>query len=83
MASLVRQAAVFQAHEHYVMSVRFMPEKPILVTAGMDNAIKLWGVPNWSLLMVLHGHDNSVNAVDFPADDNYLLSVSSDRSLRQ
>lgn len=73
----------FEAHGNYVLKVQFLPEKPMLATAGMDGVMKLWSYPNWEPLASLAGHENSVN--DFlPLDgDRYLISASTDKTIRK
>ena len=39
----------FVAHDNYVLVLRFTDDNRTLVSAGMDNVIKLWSTVDWKL----------------------------------
>ena len=43
--------------------------------------IRIWNAPDWKPVAVLDGHKTTVTQLGFSPDDEYLLSVSRDRSL--
>ncbi|HEY46483.1 MAG TPA: hypothetical protein G4O14_06845, partial [Anaerolineae bacterium] len=43
----MKEATVILAHENHVMDVLFTSDSKTLLSAGMDNTIKLWSVPSW------------------------------------
>jgi WD40 repeat protein len=45
----MKEIAAFKIHEPYGLTLRFTADGETLITAGMDNLIKLWSVENWSL----------------------------------
>ena len=73
---------VIQAHSSHVTDVAFARDSATLFSAGMDNAVKLWSVPSWSLLRVLHGHEKSVNTLALSPDGHQLATGSTGTTLR-
>jgi WD40 repeat protein len=74
--------AHWKAHVKHVIDLRFTADSQTLVSAGMDNAIRLWSVPDWTAVRALEGHTHSVNAVAFSPDERTLVSGSSDTTVR-
>ncbi|NSW52560.1 MAG: WD40 repeat domain-containing protein [Anaerolineae bacterium] len=83
MSSTFKLRNQFEAHSNYVNQAQFMPIVPILVTAGMDNTLKLWSVPRWEALATFNGHENSVNCFFAMSHDRCLVSGSSDKTIRK
>ena len=75
-------SAIFDAHEHYVLSLVFSADSQILVSSGMDGSIKLWSVDAWQHLGTFEGHARSVNALAISPDGRLLASGSSDATVR-
>jgi len=75
-------SAIFDAHEHYVLSLVFSADSQILVSSGMDGSIKLWSVDVWQHLRTFEGHARSVNALAISPDGRLLASGSSDATVR-
>lgn len=71
------------AHKSHVNAVAFSPDGKFLVTAGMDNLVKLWTVEEWSLFSTFFGHRKSVNSLSFTPDGAHLLTSSTDRTVRE
>jgi WD40 repeat protein len=38
------------------MDLLFTPDDHLLLSAGMDNVINMWKIPEWSLKTTLTGH---------------------------
>jgi WD40 repeat protein len=43
----MKESTVFEAHSSYVLGLLFTRNSRTLVSAGMDNIVKLWSVPDW------------------------------------
>lgn len=78
----MKETAVFNIHDPYGLALLFAPDGEILITAGMDNMIKLWSAGDWSLKATLTGHSKSANTLDLSPDASYLASGSSDQTVR-
>ncbi|MEA3441380.1 MAG: hypothetical protein U9R58_13975 [Chloroflexota bacterium] len=78
----MKEAVITQAHTSQVSDVLFTQDTKTLLSAGVDNLIKLWSVPDWDEAAVFDGHEKSVNALALSPDQTVLLSVSMDRSVR-
>ncbi|MCB2214276.1 WD40 repeat domain-containing protein [bacterium] len=73
---------VFKAHTSHITSLTFTPDSLKLISAGMDNLVHLWSVPDWKKVQTLEGHEKSVNSVSLLPKGNQLLTASSDRTAR-
>ncbi len=71
------------AHKSHVNAVAFSPDGKFLVSAGMDNLVKLWTVEEWSLFSTFFGHRKSVNSLSFTPDGEHVLTSSTDRTVRE
>ena len=72
----------FEAHSSYVLGVLFTPDNGNLVSASMDNTVKVWQVPGWELLREFKGHSNSVNGIAISPDGKTLATGSSDQTVK-
>ncbi len=59
---------MFEAHDSYVLGLKFTQDGKTLVSGGMDNVVKLWSVPYWEPITSFKGHNNSVNGFSFSSD---------------
>ena len=75
-------SAIFEAHQHYVLSLVFSPDSQMLASSGVDGGIKIWSAGSWQHLGTIGGHDNSVNAIAISPDGRLLASGSSDATVR-
>lgn len=64
----MKEPTIIRAHDSHVSDVLFAPDCRTLVSAGMDNTVKLWTVPSWELTRTFEGHENSADALSFSAD---------------
>ncbi|NNC87194.1 MAG: PQQ-binding-like beta-propeller repeat protein [Akkermansiaceae bacterium] len=62
--------------------VRFDRAGERLVTAGSEDHIYVWGLPDGRLIRRIEGHDDDINGVAFSAHEDTLLTVSDDKSVR-
>ena len=88
-------SALSQSRVGGITKVEFMPSQPVLVTSGLDNALKSWIIdetPFSPVPRILHsraGHASSITCLEFlpvAADDEdatgkWLLSAGKDHSL--
>ncbi len=74
---------IIKAHDSHISAVKFSPDGQTLLSAGMDNLVKMWSVPGWELGGMLSGHEKSVNVLNLTADGNWLFTASSDRTVRK
>ena len=78
----MREQAVFEAHANYVLGLFFAADGQTLVSAGMDNLVKLWSVSDWKLRQTFAAHDNSVNSMALSPDQRTLATGSSDKTVK-
>ena len=78
----LKSPTTFIAHESHISDVKFSLDGQTLLTAGMDNYVKMWSVPDWALTRVLSGHKKSVNNLNLTADGTRVITASSDKTIR-
>jgi len=78
----MKELTVFEAHSSYVLALLFTQDTKTLISAGMDNVIHLWSVPDWTLISSFEGHANSANSLSLSPNENILASGSSDQTVR-
>jgi WD40 repeat protein len=76
----MQDPTIYEAHASYVLGLLFTADSSTLVSAGMDNVVKLWTVPDWKLIRAFEAHDHSVNAIALSPDERVLATASSDRT---
>jgi WD40 repeat protein len=54
----------------------------LLISASKDKTIKVWNLPNRTLINTLKGHEASVNSVAITQDRKFIVSGSSDQTLK-
>ena len=72
----------FQAHENAIQSLKFSPNKNILISASRDNTIKIWDINNPEIPQqsgdTLFGHNNYVNFIDYFSNGLMMASTGRD-----
>ena len=66
----------------HMNDVLFTADSSTLISAGMDNLIKLWDVPTWEQVGEITGHENSVNMLSLSPAEDLLVTGSSDKTVR-
>jgi U3 small nucleolar RNA-associated protein 21 len=83
-------AVMKDVHQGPVVAARFLPEQPVMITSGTDNAIKMWIFDHADqkprLLRERSGHSRPPRRIRYYGDGtkagNVIVSAGSDRSLR-
>jgi WD40 repeat protein len=70
------------AHDSHINHVLFTHDSQTLLSAGMDNLVKLWSVPDWQPAGQIAGHDKSVNVLSLSPEGDKLVTASSDKTIR-
>lgn len=71
-----------EGHKGLVRTVCFSLDGTILYSAGKDQVIRAWSVPDLELIEELVGHEKQVNAVAVSPDGAWLASVADDGAVR-
>jgi len=84
-----RKAIKSFTHNTIVKSIAFSPTGKNVISAGgnylkgqKDFSIKLWDIESGTQVQTFEAHTKDVNSVIFSPDGNYILSASSDKSLK-
>jgi WD40 repeat protein len=70
------------AHQSWVMTVAWNPKRPILVSGGLDDTIRVWNWQTGQVLYTLAGHDRGVNSVAIGTGGQVLVSCGDDAAVR-
>ncbi|MBM4005366.1 MAG: hypothetical protein FJ295_19085 [Planctomycetes bacterium] len=81
-----KQIGEYQGHSRPVLTVRFLDPQTV-VSAGVDNTLRIWSVPDAKHLRTLDNHLGAVNDLAFspranPESEPILGSASEDRTVR-
>ncbi len=79
---ILSELTVFEAHESYVLGLKFTADSQTLVSCGMDNVVKLWSVGSWEHIRTLKGHAHSVHTMALAPDEKFLVTGSSDKTVK-
>ena len=74
----MREVTIFEAHTSYVLGMQFTHDSRSLISAGMDNLVRLWSIPDWKMMRTFEGHAHSVNSISLSPDEKTLASGSTE-----
>lgn len=80
------QSVIKEAHDSSIISLHFFANEPVLMSASIDNSIKMWifnttdGDPH--LLRFRCGHSAPPLCIKFYANGRHILSAGQDRAFR-
>ncbi|KJR40131.1 repeat-containing protein [Candidatus Magnetoovum chiemensis] len=75
------QLPYLKGHSAPVSSVAFTPDGRLLVSASLDNTVRLWNVENKKSLHTYEGHIGPVRSVAVSSDGSFIASSSSDNTI--
>jgi WD40 repeat protein len=75
------------AHPAGVVALKWHPNRPYVVTACADGAVRVWDIRNGTLLSEMPGHQDVITAIDVTTVDGadgdlMVVSASDDRTVR-
>lgn len=72
-----------QAHNNSVFTIKYSPDKKILLSGGRDAHLKIWDVrKNYELQESIVAHMYAINHLDFREDFKYFVTCSMDKSIK-
>ncbi|WCJ34926.1 transducin family protein / WD-40 repeat family protein [Euphorbia peplus] len=80
------QSVIREAHDNSILNLHFFANEPVLMSASVDNSIKIWifdttdGDPR--LLRFRSGHSAPPRCIRFYANGRHILSAGQDRAFR-
>lgn len=71
-----------EGHTDGVLTLAFSPCGKFLATAGEDNTIRLWDIPDGIEIQSIEAHEGDVRAVAFSPDGDIFASASWDKTVK-
>lgn len=78
----VQKPMVLEGHDHSVFGIATTPDGKRVVSASIDNTLKIWQLETGRCVDTLRAHSRQANDVAITPDGKIALSTSSDRTLR-
>ena len=75
-------SGTLRGHTSSVHSAAFSPDGRYIVSASVDETIKLWDIQSGECIKTLKGHTYFVESASFSPDGKYIVSASYDNTLR-
>jgi WD40 repeat protein len=70
------------AYDRAIWCAAFSPSQDIVATGGLDEAIKIWSVPDLTLKQTIRAHKTNVRSLAFSPDGALLASGSVDETVK-
>jgi WD40 repeat protein len=71
-----------RGHTHNLSSVQFSPDGQRIVTASVDNTVRVWNAADGRLLATLQGHTGYIPHARFSPDGKRIVTASWDQTPR-
>jgi WD40 repeat protein len=71
-----------EGHKDGVLALAFSPCGKFLATAGEDNTIRLWDIPDGIEIQAIEAHGGDIRALAFDPDGDAFASASWDKSVK-
>lgn len=79
---MIRNSLVLKAHGRHAYAVLFTPDSSLLVSAGIDAAIRLWRVPGFEAAGEFTGHPEGVTSLALAPGGAHLAASCGDGTAR-
>lgn len=81
--TLQEPCQILTGHQQRVTIVRYHPTaENILVSASMDNTVRVWDLKDFSEIGILEGHTNQILCLAWHPDGKYLATYCKDQKIR-
>ncbi|MBE8971018.1 hypothetical protein IQ277_33905 [Nostocales cyanobacterium LEGE 12452] len=77
-----RLLRTLKGHSYWVNAVAVTPNGQQVISASVDNTLKVWNLATGEEQFTLKGHSNSVNAVAVTPNGQQVISASRDKTLK-
>ena len=78
----LKTTAAVAAHEKDINAVAVAPNDSIVASASQDRTVKIWRMPDLSLLRTLRGHKRGVWSLAFSPIDQAIATSSGDKTVK-
>ena len=73
---------VFSAHRFSVNSLRYSPDRKILLTGGKDAHLNIWQTQNYQLIKSIPAHNFAIYDIVFSPDASLFATASRDKTIK-
>eukprot|EP01129_Flabellula_baltica_P004954 TRINITY_DN1762_c0_g1_i2.p1 TRINITY_DN1762_c0_g1~~TRINITY_DN1762_c0_g1_i2.p1 ORF type:complete len:1949 (-),score=386.28 TRINITY_DN1762_c0_g1_i2:5-5851(-) len=78
----IKTVAVLKGHSRRVNAAKFSHNGEFIISASMDNTIRIWDSLDYDVLVSLRGHEHNIFSLDISHDDKYIVSGAGDGTVR-
>ena len=71
-----------EGHSDEVSSAQFSPDGTNIVSASIDQTVRVWSVATGECVQTLEGHSGTVFSAQFSPDGTNIVSASNDKTVR-
>ncbi len=76
------QPLILEAHRRHALAVAFTPAGDLLLSAGLDSAVRIWSTADWSSAGTLVGPADSITGLQLNRQGTWLLTTDAQRCAR-